>query len=370
VAAPSETGSPDHLLLLPSSLRTEAGGDGSTPAGAPGPARRAPASWAEVPWRTILATIGLVVATALTILALYLASEVVVLMLVAGFFAIVLNRPVRAIESRFGLRTGPAIAVVVGVTALVTAGLVTLFVLPVRTQLVAAVTDLPGTVQQASQGRGPVGHLVTKLHLVNVVRDHESTLSRFAASVERSLPSFVGSLLRGVLTGVTVVVLTCILLTQSEHLSRVAVQLVPMRHRSKVRTMANDAASAVSGYMIGNLIISLCAGASAFVVLMVLGVPSAIVLALWVAFADLIPLVGATIGAVVAVLAAFFVSTTAGIVAAVFFALYQQFENSVLQVVIMSKRVSVNPLTVLLSVLIGVDLFGFAGALQIGRAHV
>ena len=68
-------------------------------------------------------------------------------------------------------------------------------------------------------------------------------------------------------------------------------------------------------------------------------------------------------GAIVAVVAAFLVSTTVGIVVVVFFVFYQQFENSVLQVVIMSRRASVNPLVVLLSLLVGVDLFGMVGAL-------
>ena len=85
--------------------------------------------------------------------------------------------------------------------------------------------------------------------------------------------------------------------------------------------------------------------------------------ALWIAFADLIPLVGATLGAIAAVIAAFFVSPTAGIVALIFFVVYQQVENSVLQTVIMARTVRVNPLVVLLSVLIGVELFGFIGAL-------
>jgi predicted PurR-regulated permease PerM len=84
---------------------------------------------------------------------------------------------------------------------------------------------------------------------------------------------------------------------------------------------------------------------------------------LFVAFADLIPLVGATLGAVPTIAFAFLHSTTAGIVALIFFIVYQQFENHVLQVSIMSRTVNVNPLTVLVSVLIGVELFGLLGAL-------
>jgi predicted PurR-regulated permease PerM len=87
------------------------------------------------------------------------------------------------------------------------------------------------------------------------------------------------------------------------------------------------------------------------------------VLALWVAFADLIPLVGATLGAIPTIAIAFLHSNTAGIVMIIAFVAYQQFENHVLQVTIMSRTVKLSPLTVLVSVLAGVELFGFLGAL-------
>lgn len=94
----------------------------------------------------------------------------------------------------------------------------------------------------------------------------------------------------------TVVVLTCRMLTQWAALGRAAVQVVPMRYRTRVIDMAEDAAASASGYMIGNLLISIFAGLAAFVVLLVLGVPNAIVISLFIAFADLLPLVGATVG--------------------------------------------------------------------------
>ncbi len=115
--------------------------------------------------------------------------------------------------------------------------------------------------------------------------------------------------------------------------------------------------------MAGNLLISVIAGASAYTYLRISGVPYPEVLALWVAFADLIPLVGATLGAVPTIAFAFLHSYTAGIVGVIFFVAYQQFENHVLQVSIMSRTVNVNPLTVLLSVLVGVEAFGLLGAL-------
>lgn len=345
-------------LHLPDSLT---GGRHLSELGRPEPPERGP--WASVPWRTIIGVIVVVLATVVLVMTVVLASRVIIWTAVAGFFAVVLDRPVAWVQHRTGLRRGAAIGAVVAVTLAVTLGLLAVFVLAVRSQLVAVLTDLPGTVERAAAGQGAVGRAVTRLNLEQLVRDNEDALTRAAQRVESSLPGLLGTVVEGTLAAVTITVMTCLFLSQSAALGAAGMRLVPMRHRSRVAHVGRDAAAAVSGYMIGNLLISLCAGVSAFVVLLVLGVPSAAVLALWVAFADLIPLVGATIGAVVAVLAAFLVSSTAGIVAIVFFVAYQQFENNVLQVVIMARTVRVNPLVVLLSVLVGVELFGFVGAL-------
>jgi predicted PurR-regulated permease PerM len=102
---------------------------------------------------------------------------------------------------------------------------------------------------------------------------------------------------------------------------------------------------------------------AAFVCLLALGVPSPVVLALWVAFADLIPLVGATLGAAVCVLVAYLQSPAAGLIALIFFIVYQQIENGVIYPSIMARTVKVNPLVILLGVLVAVELFGIVGAL-------
>lgn len=99
-----------------------------------------------------------------------------------------------------------------------------------------------------------------------------------------------------------------------------------------------------------------------YVALKVMGVPFAGLIALFVAVADLIPLIGATLGAVVAVIAATVHSIPALIVIAVFFVVYQQLENHVLQPLILSRTVKLNPLAVLVSILVSVELAGILGA--------
>ena len=310
-----------------------------------------------------MATIGLVLAVALLLLVIHLASRVVLWVVIAGFFAVVLSRPVGFLEQRCRLRRGFAIAVVVGLALATVVGLAALFVMPVRTQLLQVLSDMPGTVNQAANGQGPIGRVVYRLHLEGQVRDNQAWLLDRAARLEASLPGLAARSAQGLVTVLTIAVMTCLMLGQAEAIGRSASLLVPVRHRGWVTTTTLDAGRAVSGYMIGNLVISVCAGVASFAFLFALQVPAAIVLALFVAVADTIPLVGATVGAAAAVLGALLVSPEAGIAAVVFFVLYQQFENFVLAPVVMARTVDINPLVTLLSVLLGVELFGFDGAL-------
>ena len=159
----------------------------------------------------------------------------------------------------------------------------------------------------------------------------------------------------------TILVLTVLLLVEAPTMMQRGLAMLPPGRRDRVARVAADCSRTVSGYVAGNLLISVIAGLVAFVSLTVLGVPFAAPLAVWVAIADLIPLVGATLGAIPSVIVAFLHSVPAGIIVLVVFILYQQFENHVLQVTIMSRTVQLNPLLVLVSVLVGVELFGLRG---------
>ena len=91
--------------------------------------------------------------------------QVITWIVVAGFFAIVLAPATRRVQARVGGRRNLATGIVVFTTLGAVFGLLALFLLPVRTQLITIVTDLPGTVDDAAAGKGPIGGLVTKLHL-------------------------------------------------------------------------------------------------------------------------------------------------------------------------------------------------------------
>ena len=320
-------------------------------------------TWSDVPWRTIVAAVGVVVATYVLLLLLLAAVRILTWVAIAGFMAVVLAPLVSRLEHRLGGRRTVATGTVVIGTLLLLAGVIALFVIPVRTQLVNIITDLPGTVHQAADGKGPVGNIVHKLHIESYVKDNEAKLARAANRLSDSSFEELQTVARAAFAFVTITLLTFLFLSQSAAMGRAALGLIPYRRRASAQRIAADAAGAVSGYVIGNLIISLIAGVAAFGCLVALGIPSPVVLALLVAVADLIPLVGATVGAAVCVIAAYLHSPTAGIVSIIFFVVYQQIENGVLYPWIMARKVNVNPLGILLSVLLAVEVFGMLGAL-------
>ena len=316
-----------------------------------------------VPWRTIVASVAVVAGAYLLFLLLRETARVLVWILVAGFFAIILAPAVDALQHRLRLRRGLATGLVffVGVAALV--GLLYAFIRPVVDQVDTFIDQLPEYVEDAQEGRGFVGELVDRYDLEETLRENQDRLQEAVSGAGKPALDVVRSVFSTVAALLTIAVLAFLMLLRGPELTQGALALVDAEHRERVRVVAADAAKAVSGYMLGNLLISLIAGTATYVMLKILGVPYAEVIALFVAFCDLIPLVGATLGAIPTIGLAFLHSTTAGIVAAVFYVVYQQFENHVLQVSVMSKTVDVNPLTVLVSVLIGVELFGFLGAL-------
>jgi len=320
-------------------------------------------TWSNVPWRTIVASVAVLLGTYVLLTVVLATVRILAWVAIAGFLAIVLAPAVRFVQRLLGGRRTLAACLVMFTALAATLGVLTLFLLPVRNQLIDIITDLPGTVQRAADGKGPIGQLVTRLHIESYVQDNEAQLVDAAEKLSDRPIDTAQSVLSAAFALVSILLMSTLFLTQSGPMGRAFLGVVPPRRRATARIIAADAAGAVSGYMVGNLLVSLIAGVSAFVCLTALGVPSPVVLALWVAFADLIPLVGATIGAAACVLAAYLHSPAAGLIALIFFVIYQQIENGVIYPWLMARKVQVNPLVVLLSVLLAVELFGIVGAL-------
>jgi predicted PurR-regulated permease PerM len=313
-----------------------------------------------VPVRTILATIGLVLATVVGLYLVVLLARIEAWLIIAAFFAIVLNQPVDFFRRRLHISRGLAAVLVYLLGIGLLAGMLYLFIRPLVEQVEHFTDNFSGYVADAKAGKGTVGELVKRYELDRRIEENEDRIKEWVSGGAFDAAKSVAS---GIVALLTILVLSFLMILYGPDLMSGALGILSPPTRIRVRAVASDCSRALSGYVMGNLLISVIAGTVTYIALAVLGVPFRGVLALWVGFADLIPLVGATLGAIPTIGVAFLHSTWAGVVMLIVYIVYQQFENHVLQVVIMSKTVQINQLFVLVSVLVGVELFGFIGAL-------
>jgi predicted PurR-regulated permease PerM len=314
--------------------------------------------------RRTLLVIGLVLVALLLLFLIRATSQVLTWIVIAVFFAVALTPAVNWVQRRaaFGRRWLATLLVFL-VAFLVIAGLVTLFVVPLIREGSQVIADFPKIVEDARSGRGPVGGLIERFNLLEYAENNADRFREYASGL--GAPTL--AVLRGAATSVagivTIFVLAYLMVLEAPKVVHGFLALFDDRRAERIRRVGHDCAKTITGYITGNLLISIICGSLTYAVLAILGVPYAGLIALFVGLADLIPLVGATLGAVIASIAAFVESTTAGIVVIIFFVLYQQLENHLLQPVIFARTVKVNPLTVLIAILIAVELAGILGAL-------
>lgn len=317
----------------------------------------------EVPVRTILATIGIVVATYGSWLLVKKLSHILELIVIAIFFALVLNPAVDFLEQRLRVRRGLAALFVFLVGLILFAAMIYLFVKPLVNQTQDLINNFPQLVSDARNGRGNVGRIVQHYNLDRYVEENQQKLRSAITNSTGSIVAVFSAVVSTIATLVTVLVLAFMMLLYGREMVKLPLIFFTLPTQERITKVANDAAKAVTGYTLGNVLISVIAAAVTFVTLTALGVHFAVVLAVWVGFADLIPLVGATLGAIPTIIVATLHSPTAGIVTLIVYIVYQQVENHLIQPAIMYKTVNLNPLIVLISALIGVDLAGLLGAL-------
>ena len=314
--------------------------------------------------RTILRVLSILIGVAILLEVTWIARRVVIWVFIALFLALALDPLVNFIQRRGRLKRAPAIAIAFAIVVAVIVGIGWSFVPKLTDEVNGFAHALPSYVHDLTQGRGRLGFLERKYHIVEKVREQVNKggasrllgLSGAALSITKSIIGIVAAT-------VTIVFLTFFMLLEGGGLVERGYSLFPENAQPRVRRVSHDIYRTVGGYVTGNLFISVVAGVSATTVLLIMGVPYAVALGLVVAILDLIPLAGATIAGIVVVGVAFLHSVPAGIVAAIFIIVYQQLENHFLQPVVYGRTVQLSPLTVLIAVLLGAELYGVLGAL-------
>ena len=318
----------------------------------------------HIPLRTIVATVAVVAVAYLAGKLIYRLRDILLLMAVAGFLALLLNPIVVWVQKRAVPSRGGAVAIVSLLSAVVFLGLLLVFGYPLVGGITHLANTLPSYVAKAEHGQGWIGHITRKYHVQTWVQrnvpklvGYAETLSKPALTVGKGAVSLVIEL-------ATIFILVILLLLEAPKMRGWLLSEFAPHHAAGIRRVSGEVNRAVIGYMLGNLLTSLIAGVVIFVSLMIVGVPYPLLWGLWVALVDFLPMIGGALAGIPTVLFAFGASgITAGVIVLVVFLVYTQLENHILNPVIMSRTVKISPLLVLIAVLVGASVGSLIGGI-------
>jgi predicted PurR-regulated permease PerM len=294
--------------------------------------------------------------------ALYSIRAILIRVLIAVFIAVSLDPAVRLLTRR-GLRRGWAVTLIFLLFLAALAGFLLSVIPEMVTQFRALLDDLPGYLADLQDRSGQFRELNDRFDLSNRL---QGVIGGLPAQLGSGLLGFTGRVFGAIFSTLTVLVFTIYFMADLPRLQHGLVYLFPAERRPRAGQVVDLVVGKVGGYMIGNIIISIIAGVAAYAAFALLGVPFAVPLAFVVAVADMIPMIGATLGAVVGVTVALFSSdlwpTT--VLVAAYFVAYQQLENYLIAPRVLRTTVELGAAAVLLAGLIGATLLGLVGALM------
>jgi len=237
--------------------------------------------------------------------------------------------------------------------------------LPAVSQSGSFIHDLPHLVNSLFGNGGALHFVEVKLHVIERLASiSPSQVAKVVLGNQQTIVSAVTKAAFLLAATITILTITVMLLIEGPRGWTAILDSLVGDERRWVARIGENFLRATGGYVRGNLAISLVAGLSSYIVLKILGVPYSETLAVLVAILDIIPLVGATIGAVIVTIVGFAAGGTVdGVVLIVFFVAYQQFENNVLQNMVYAKTLTLSPLVVFIAALIGATLAGIVGVL-------
>ena len=310
---------------------------------------------------TLLTLVAFLLGGALLAAFVYQVRGILAQLLTAIVLAMAMEPPVRALARR-GLSRSHAVGASFLVAVVTVATFGYLILPPLVIAVVDFARDIPNILHDLTLGQGSLGFLESRFHVVEYAREWVEKSGGASAAVTPARQAAGGFLHVGAAL-VTIVFLTYFVALGGAQWFEALLRVVPEGSRERWRRIGRGISDAVGGYVFGNLLISVIAGAFTTGVLLATKVPHAMPLGLIVGVLDLVPLVGATLGAVLVAAVALTkgFAITAIVIAAMW--LYQQIENNLLIQIVYGYTVRLTPLAIALSVAIGAEIGGVVGVL-------
>jgi len=315
--------------------------------------------------RSILRVVMTVVASVFALYVVYRLRTPISWMLIAVFVAVATSGPVNLLSRR--VPRGAAITVVYLGIVLAPIAIGAVLIPPAVEQGVKLAKNLPDYVDDLNQtfkDNERLNELNEKYDLTAKLDDAANNLVSNLGSAPSALADIGSTLVSSIFALVTILVMSMFMVSRGRTWRDAALSYRPPHQAERIRRASDHIATAVASYVGGALAQATIAGVAAFLMLVILGVPSPLPLAVIILLLDLIPLVGATLGAViVGVVTAFVDFPTITIIWTIFAIVYQQFENYVIQPRIQSRAVKLDPFIVVIAAIFGGTLLGIIGAL-------
>jgi predicted PurR-regulated permease PerM len=300
--------------------------------------------------------------TVIGLYALYTVRAILIRILIALFIAVSLDPAVRLLTRR-GMRRGWAVTIIFALAFALAAAFLLSVIPPLVTQGRNLIDDLPEYLGRLQSRSSQFRELDDRY---NVSEQLQGLVGTLPSRLGSGLLGFTGRVFGAVFNSLTILVFTIYFMADMPRIRTGVVRLFPMDRRPHARRVVDLVVDKVGGYMIGNIIISLIAGVVSYLAFLLLGVPFPAPLAFLIAIFDLIPMIGATLGAVLGVSVALFTTdlwpTT--ILVAAFFVAYQQLENYLIAPRVLKTTVELGAAAVLIAGLIGATVLGLVGALM------
>lgn len=318
-----------------------------------------------MPVRAVVRITLIIVGVALCLYLIYRLRQPLTWLFIALFLSVALTPPVNALARH--MRRGFAIALVYLAVLAVFALLVALLVPPIVNEATDLADNAPRYVEDVRdwvQKNDRLREINQDYRITEKLEEEAAKLPDQIGAGPGILADIGVGIVNGVFAFVTILVLTTFMLSGGPSWRRQALSAQSPERAARLNRILDNMARAVSGYVIGALVIALIAGTATFIVLTILGVPFAAPLALVAGLFSLVPLVGATIAAVLIGIVTLFNDFPSDTILWTVWAIgYQQIENSLIQPQVQKRTVKVNGFTVLVSVLFGATLLGVLGAL-------
>jgi predicted PurR-regulated permease PerM len=324
-------------------------------------AEQRPASLARAVFTTTITVVAVVIGLYLV----YLLRKPIGWLLIATFVAVALSGPVALLSKR--MRRGFAITITLLGVLLIPAAAIAIIVPPLvreGSNLIHRVPEYAREFTQYVNDNERLQRLNEEYDVTRKVQDWANELPSRIGDAAKLLGDLGVGLVNSVFAAVTIFIMVAFILGSGPRWVRGILALQPERRAKRLGKTLESMAQAVGAYVAGALLQALLAGITTFIVLTILGVPFAAPLAVLTALFDLIPMVGATLGAVVVgivtVFADFPVDTIIWVIWAI---VYQQLENNIVQPRIQNRAVGIHPFGIIFAVLCGGTLLGIPGAL-------